>query len=223
MAKLEYCVIGLSRFGTQVADQLKNYGKSVMVLDINQDLIDVAAKKYDVVAKCDCTDLKNLIDLGIQNTKIVIVACDNLEKEIMICANLKHLEVPMIIAQAKSAIHERVLKTLGVSLVVIPEIDAANKTVIQCVYNLGADVTLIGEKASLVRTIVFNSKLNNKSIIELDLRKKYEAIIIYIQHKDTTIFPVAKTTVIKTGDIVSLICSNKELKKVLTLFSKIKD
>ena len=220
MAKLEYCVIGLSRFGNQVADQLKNYGKSVMVLDINQDLINIAAKKYDIAAKCDCTDLKNLIDLGIQNAKIVIVACDNLEKEIMICANLKHLEVPLIIAQAKTAIHERVLKTLGVSLVVVPEIDAANKIAIQCVYNLGADVTLIGTNASLVRTIVFNDKLNDKSILELDLRKKYGAIIIYVQRKDTTIFPIVKTTIIKTGDLVLLICLNKELKKVLKLFAK---
>ena len=88
MAKLEYCVIGLSRFGIQVADQLKSYGKSVMVLDINQDLIDVAAKKYDVAVKCDCTDLKNLVDLGIQNTKIVIVACDNLENDY--CPSKKH-------------------------------------------------------------------------------------------------------------------------------------
>ena len=220
MAKLEYCVIGLSRFGTQVADQLKSYGKSVMVLDINQDLVNVAAKKYDIVAKCDCSDLKNLIDLGIQNTKIVIVACDNLEKEIMICANLKHLEIPMIIAQAKTTIHERVLKTLGVSLVVVPEIDAANKMAIQCVYNLGADVTLIGTKASLVKTVVFNDKLNGKSIIELDLRRKYGAIIIYIQRNDMTIFPITKTTIIKTGDLVSLVCLNKELKKILTLFTK---
>lgn len=220
MAKLEYCVIGLSRFGIQVADQLKNYGKSLMVLDINQDLIDVAAKKYDIAVKCDCTDLKNLIDLGIQNVKIVIVACDNLEKEIMICANLKHLEVPMIIAQAKSIVHERVLKTVGVSLVVVPEIDAANKTAIQCVYNLGADVTLIGANVSLVKTIVFNDKLNDKSVVELDLRKKYGAVIIYVQRKDVTIFPITKTTIIKTGDLVSLICFNKELKKILTLFTK---
>ena len=220
MAKLEYCVIGLSRFGTQVADQLKNYGKSVMVLDTNQDLINVAAKKYDIAVKCDCSDLKNLIDLGIQNIKIVIVACDNLEKEIMICANLKYLEVSMIIAQAKNAIHERVLKTLGVSLVVVPEIEAANKIATQCVYNLGADVTLIGEKVSLVKTVVFNDRLNDKSILELDLRKKYGAIIIYVQRKDATIFPITKATIIKTGDLVSLICLNKELKKVLTLFTK---
>ena len=104
---------------------------------------------------------------------------------------------------------------------VVPEIDAANKTAIQCVYNLGADVTLIGTKVSLVKTVVFNDKLNDKSIIELDLRKKYGAIIIYIQRNDMSIFPITKTTIIKTGDLVSLVCLNKELKKVLTLFSKV--
>ena len=103
---------------------------------------------------------------------------------------------------------------------VVPEIEAADKTALRCVFNLGADVTLIGTKASLVKTVVFNSKLNDKSIVELDLRGKYGAIVIYIQRNDTTLFPVTKTTVIKTGDLVSLICLNKELKKILTLFTK---
>ena len=45
-------------------------------------------------------------------------------------------------------------------------------------------------------------------------------IIIYIQRNDMTIFPITKTTIIKTGDLVSLVCLNKELKKILTLFTK---
>lgn len=221
MAKIEYCIIGLGKFGQQLADQLKSFGKGVMVLDIDESLIESVAKKYDLAIKCDCTNISNLIDVGIKNVKNVIVACTNVENQIMICANLKHLEISTIIAQAKNKIQERVLKTLGVTKVIIPEIDAANKIAIQCVYNLGADVSLIGPNMSFVKTMVINADFTEKNLLEMKTKIKFPLNIVFIQRKDTIIFPITNETKLKVGDIVSMICQNKDLKKTLHLFSKV--
>ena len=146
MAKVEYCVIGYGRFGEQIANQLKELGKNVMIIENDADLVDKISREHEIVIKADAKDINALHDAAVKNVRNVICATADLESSIMICANLKQLGVENILARAKNATHERVLKTMGITNVISPETEIANKTALQLVYNLGADITAINKE-----------------------------------------------------------------------------
>lgn len=219
MAKVDYCVIGYGRFGEQLANQLSELGKNVMVVEANSDLVDKISRVHELVVKCDATDINALEDTGIKNVKNVIVCISEIEDSIMICANLKQLGAENIISRAKNLIHERVLKTMGITNVIVPEVEIANKIAIQLVFNLGADITAINKELCWIKTVVTNPELVNKVVVNLGLREKYKAIVVSIQRKDQIIYPINSATQFKIGDIVTLVCDNNEIKKILDLLS----
>jgi trk system potassium uptake protein TrkA len=139
-----YCVIGLGRFGYEVATQLNKMGKNVMVMDTNRDIIQKASKIFDVALVCDASDLNSLKETGIEGVNTVIVGISEIESNIMVCANLKELQIKEIIAKAKNSIHKRVLRTMGVSRIVIPEIEIGDRVAFQALFNIDVDIVNIG-------------------------------------------------------------------------------
>ena len=222
MAKVDYCVIGYGRFGEHIAKQLQELGSNVMVVESDSDLVDKISRQHEIVVRCDASDINALADAGVRNVKNVIVATSNIEGSIMICANLKQLGVENIIARAKNATHERVLKTMGITNVIIPEIEIANKVALQMVYNLGADVSAINKELCWVKTVVTNPSILHKTVDELGFKEKYDAQLVSIQRKDGIIFPITKSSQFKIGDVVSVVCQNKNIKKILALLTQSK-
>jgi trk system potassium uptake protein TrkA len=144
MIKKDYCVIGLGRFGTEVALQLHKLNKNVMVMDIDKTLVQKAAKIYELAVVCDASDINSLAESGVANVSTIIVAVSNIESSIMICANLRELGHKDIVAKAINNVHKRVLKTMGIPRVVIPEIEIADRVAFQSIFNVGVDITSIG-------------------------------------------------------------------------------
>lgn len=220
MAKIEYCIIGYGRFGGQLADQLNELGKRVMVIEGDSNVCDKISRLHEIVIKADATDINALLDCGVKNVKNVIVGTSEIENSIMICANLRQLGCENIIARSKNLTHERVLKTMGITNVITPETEIANKLAIQLVYNLGADITAINKDICWVKSIVTNPSLLHKNIFNLELKEKYDAIVISIQRKDEVIFPIRQNTQFKIGDVVSIVCSNANLKKIIAVLTE---
>ncbi len=215
MAKVDYCVIGYGRFGGQVADQLNELGKRVMVIEGDSNLCDKISRLHEIVIKADATDINALADCGVKNVKNIIVGTSEIENSIMICANLRQLGCENIIARAKNQTHERVLKTMGITNVITPETEIANKLAIQLVYNLGADISAINKEICWVKSVVTNPDILHKNIYGLQLKENLDAIVVSIQRKDEIIFPIKQNTQFKIGDIASLVCPNRNIKKVI--------
>lgn len=218
MAKNDYCVIGLGRFGSEVAKQLELHGKNVMVIDHNNELIQKAAKYHKIAITCDSSNIDSLSETGITNIKTVIVAISDIESSIMTCANLKEIGVKDIIAKAMNPVHKRVLKTMGIPRVVIPEIEVAQKTALSCLYNSGNDLIGFGNGFTWLRMAVNSKAATNKSLGELGFRKRFEANIIMIQRKGKTIFPPEVTTKLEFGDLVTIICKAEKSKVISRFF-----
>lgn len=121
----DICVIGAGRFGQSVIAQLYKLGKSVMVIDKEEKNL-TSIKEYAVASiVADAADLKALEAIGVQNIDTVIVAMtDNIE----IIAALLELNVKNIIARANNHRHARVLKQIGVHMIIRPEEEAGIRT-----------------------------------------------------------------------------------------------
>jgi trk system potassium uptake protein TrkA len=223
MVKKDYCVIGLGRFGTEVALQLHKLNKNVMVIDIDKSLVQKASKIYELSVVCDASDINSLAETGITNVNTVIVAISNIESSIMVCANLRELGHKDIVAKATNNVHKRVLKTMGIPRVVIPEVEIADRVAFQSIFNIGVDITNIGAGFSWVKTIVNNRLILNKTLAELSIRNKYDITIMMIQRQGQVIFPPTNETKFEMGDVVTFMCHDNQIASALKFFVRDND
>lgn len=211
----QYCVIGLGRFGNEVARNLMESGQNVMVIDKEPELIEAASKKFDVAFVCDASNVDALIETGIQNTRTVIVGISSVEDSISICAALREIGIKDIIAKAKNVVHKRILKTMGIPRIVIPDIEIGRKIALQALFNIGVDIMSIGSDFSWIRIVINNDAIVNKPLFKLKLNTNYNATIMLIQRQGEVIFPPTKDTELKNGDVVTFITKSKSAKKII--------
>lgn len=94
MAKKQYAVIGLGRFGTSIARRLYEAGQEVLGIDLNEERVEDAEKYITHGIIADSTEEKALNSVGISNFDCVIVAIgDDIQASILTAMLLKNLGV----------------------------------------------------------------------------------------------------------------------------------
>ena len=117
-----YAVIGLGRFGKEVARQLHSLGCEVLAMDTKSELVQEIANDVTHAVVSDAQDKEVLKALGIREFDCAIVAIgDNLAASVLATMNMKELGVPLVVCKAHDDTHRRVLEKLGADRVVIPE------------------------------------------------------------------------------------------------------
>ena len=117
-----YVVVGLGRFGSEVARQLYACGCEVLAIDIVNELVQQVAPDVTHAAVGDSRDKEVLKMLGVGEFDCAVVAIgDDLAASVLVTMNLKELGVPYLVCKAHDDVHRRVLEKLGADRVVIPE------------------------------------------------------------------------------------------------------
>ncbi len=120
MAK--FAVIGLGKFGMNVATTLFDKGAEVIAIDNNRELIDEISGRVSVAINMNSTDEKSLKANRIQDVDAVILAIgNNIEVSVLTTVILKKLGVSNIYAKVDSKVHARILELLGVQNIIFPE------------------------------------------------------------------------------------------------------
>lgn len=215
----DFCVIGLGRFGTNVAHELAANGHNVILIDNDEEKVRLAAKEFEFTFVADTTDLNSLTEINIQDIKTVIVGISNIEESIMTCANLKELNIPRIIARAKNTVHRRVLRAIGVREAVIPEEIVGRNVALKAVHDISADIVNLGHEMTLFRAVVRNKDLFDKRMVDLNLRGEAGVNIISIQRRGELIFPVTANTILRQADSIAVVCKTESIEHLSELFS----
>ncbi|HPR17095.1 MAG TPA: TrkA family potassium uptake protein [Candidatus Cloacimonadota bacterium] len=120
MAK--FAVIGLGKFGMNVATTLFDKGAEVIAIDNDQSLIDEISGRVSVAINMNSTDERALKLNRIQDVDAVILAIGNsIEVSVLTAVILKKLGVSNIYAKVDSKVHARILELLGVPNIIFPE------------------------------------------------------------------------------------------------------
>jgi trk system potassium uptake protein TrkA len=124
---MRFCVIGLGRFGYQIATRLAENGKEVVAIDRDENII---ASIRDHVTHAICMhaiDENALLNVGVEEMDVVIVAMgENFAESIVITTLLKtKLKIPNVITRATNDIHHDILKLVGADHVILPEREVA--------------------------------------------------------------------------------------------------
>lgn len=120
---MKFCVIGLGRFGYQVATTLAEKGMDVMAVDSNESIVS-SIRDYVTHAICmRVIDESSLRNIGADEMETVIVAIgEGFAQSILITALLKkHLKTPTVITRATNDVHAEILSLVGADRIVLPE------------------------------------------------------------------------------------------------------
>lgn len=166
--------------------------------------------------------------MGIKDFDCVIIGIENIEKSITICSNLKELEVGRIVAKAKDEVHKRILKLLGISYSIVPELYVVENLAYQILFDLEVERLPIGKEDLqesdffFTRLPVYNSHLWSQEIGSLSFLKENSSVIVSIkrQRGGETIIPVSSSDKLERSDIVLLIVKRNCISNLKSYFMK---
>ena len=210
----QFAVIGLGQFGQSVAKTLIDNGCEVLCCDKNLTLVnDFAAYATDVMQP-DVTNDNAMQSVGFENYDCVVIAIsDNLEATIMAAMHAIESGVHTVIAKAKNAHQKMVLEKIGVTRVVMPEIDSGTKLAINLVHTNILDYLTFSDKFAIAQ-IAARREWWDKNLIENNFRAKHGISIIAIKRGNEYMVSPSPQTLIKKDDTLIIIGENNQLKEL---------
>jgi trk system potassium uptake protein TrkA len=210
MAKKQFVVIGMGRFGQSVARSLAGLGEEVLAVDIDEERINDIAPYVTHAVQADATDEKALAALGIRNFDVAVVTmATDVEASIFITMLCKEMGVNFVVAKAQSELHGKMLCKTGADKVIYPERDMG----LRVAHNLSAanilDYIEISGDIRIVE-IVSTDEWDGKSLIDLDFRRKYGINIIAIKKENGEMNTSPKGADIIEKDDLLIVIGNKE-------------
>ena len=180
--KKSVAVLGLGRYGTSLAKSLYDMGADVLVADINEDKIE-EMKDHCTVAVCaDLENEEEIKALDIKNMDTVVCAMGrNLAASIMIVAVAKELGVPLVVAKSSSERMSSILRKVGADKIIIPEDFGGNQSARILLSDNFMDYFQVDDNLSMIE-IKPRENWVGKSLIELELRKKYKLNVVAVRN-----------------------------------------
>ena len=206
-----YVVIGLGRFGAELATRLYACGEEVMVIDTNEQLIDKIADRVTRAVAADARDADVLKQLGVENFDRAIVAVgSDLAASALITMHLKSLNVPYIMCKAHDDTYKSILEKLGADKVVIPEREVADKLALGLTHAGVMEYIELSQEFGIVEMEPIPAWVG-KTIRELELRNTYGVNVIAVRsHEDTIKIPPDIDTPIP-ADVVMVMLGKYEM------------
>lgn len=210
---MKFCIIGLGRFGYQVASSLAEHGMDVIGVDNHESIIDSIKDRITQPICMQINDEEDLKSIGADEVDTVIVAMGDFAQSILITALLKRkLKVPKVITRSLSPIHKEILNLVGADQVVLPEQEVAIrladtlslpfKSLIQITPEFG--ISQIQAKESLVGSQV------------KDIEENYQVKCIAKKTTDEVLL-ISESYVIKAKDNLIISGNNRNLAKIAKL------
>ena len=219
MAKKSFAVIGLGRFGESVVRELIEQDADVLVIDRDPERIAKLSKIATHAVTLDATDELALKEVGINSVDHVIVSIGNdLQSSIMATLILKELGVKKVTVKVLHDDHAKVVAKLGADEIVQPEKQSGRRLASRIVSDNVLDFIDLNESHSFI-VVNATEKIINSTIVNLDVRNRYNINVVAIRRNGDILIPNADT-LIEEKDSLLLIGSNVDLHKFNTWLKK---
>lgn len=217
---MKVAVVGLGQFGRAVAVRLARAGMEVIAVDQDRDLVDDLKQEVSLAVALDATDEKDLRSQGIDKADVLIAAIGvNFEASVLTALLAKQFGIPRIIGRAMNPMHERILKSIGVTEVVLPEEEAAERVFQRLAFpNLRIYFELM--EGFSIAEIDVPADLRGKTLAEADLRRHHGVNLIAI--KRTVDGKVSCNAVpspeerLKEGDVLAVAGEDGAIEKLVS-------
>lgn len=214
----QYLVVGMGKFGRSIASTLYKNGQTVLAIDTKENLIQEAIDDgivYDgiVMDAKDETSLKKIVE-GSFDTAFVCIGT-NVQDSILITVTLKDMGINNIIAKATTKVHGKVLEKVGATRVIYPEEEMGSKIAFSVLNPNIIEYLKFSDGYSIIEIKVPKSFIG-KTLLELDLRKKYDANIIAIKDENEQINSlIGPNTILNESDMMVVFGDIKKIKNIV--------
>ena len=218
MAK-KFTVLGLGSFGFSVAQTLFEEGNEVIALDMDNDLAQKIRPYCSQAIIGDATQKDMLATLGLDEMDAVVINMgDKTSAATLVTLFVKELGAKKIVVKASDGDHGKILRKVGATQVIYPEIDMAVKVArnlstpdVLDYFPMTGDY-IIAEIAPVVEFV-------GKTLAELKLRSQYNVNVIGIKEfipENFVLVPAADFT-IKDSDVLLVIGTREDIKRIKQL------
>lgn len=213
---MKFCVIGLGRFGYQLAASLASQGNEVLAVDKSETIVDSISDHVTQAVCIQVTDEESLTSIGVEDIDTAIVAIgEDFAQSTLITALLKRgLGVHTVIARAMNKIHENILKLVGADKVISLEREMAHKLAEKLSMPLGDLVHITSNFATT--QIQAPASLVGKSVKEICKSKKLSVACIAVQ-KGNQMVLINPEYIIMDEDILLFAGERKALDALIQL------
>ena len=182
-----YVVIGLGRFGAELATRLYACGEEVMAIDTNGQLVDKIADRVTRAVAADARDIDVLEKLGVENFDRAVVAVgSDLASSSLITMNLKSLNVPFILCKAHDDTYRAILEKLGADRVIIPGREVEHKLALGLTHAGIMEYIELSQEFGVVEMEPIPEWVG-KTIREMELRTRYGLNVIAVRNHENAI------------------------------------
>lgn len=214
MARKQFAVIGLGRFGSSVARYLSGMGYEVLAVDENEERVQDVSHAVTHAVSADSTDEEALKALGIRNMDTVVVAIgQDIQSSILTTLILKDLGVPHIVVKAQNELHGKVLGKIGADKVVYPERDMGLRVAHHLIspnilehIELSSDYSIVELKLPV--------QMIGKSLKQLDIRAKYGCNVLAVKRGEEMNITPRPDAELAPEDVLVIVGRNEQLTKL---------
>jgi len=212
-----YVVIGMGRFGAEVARRLRELGCEVLAIDNNSELIQPMGDLVTQAVVADARDKEVLRALGVKDFDCAVVAIGgSLSDSVLATMNLRELGIGHIVCKAHDDTHRQVLMKLGADRVVIPEQENALRLARSLSSFNVLDYIELSDDYGII-DVPAPAAWVGQTLRELNVRARYSINILAIKQDGKINVSPAADYAICQGDVMVVLGDTDSLKAVQKL------
>ena len=205
-------IIGAGQFGSHIAKRLYEMRCEVMAVDCNEERVNEILPYVTNAVIGDCTNAEFLKTLGLRDYEVCIVTIgDNFQNSLQVTALLKEMGAQYVVSRASNDVQMKFLLRNGADEVTYPEKQTAMRIATKHASDSILDFIELDNQYSIYEMRV-PREWNGKTIIQLDIRRKFDLNIIAVR-RDSHVNVPKPDMVMREDDVVFVIGDIKAIQK----------
>ena len=210
-------LIGLGRFGKNIAMNLSQLGCQVLAVDHVEERVNEGLPYVTRAQIGDSTKEEFLRSLGVENFDACIVAVGNdFQSSLETASLLKELGAKLVVARAARDVQEKFLLRNGADEVVYPEKQLAKWTAIRCSADHILDYMELDEEHAMFEVTV-PEEWAGHTIGQIDIRRRFHINIMGVKKGGRLELTLSPDTLLGAGETMLVLGKNRDLQKCFKL------
>ena len=210
-------LIGLGRFGKNIAMNLSQLGCQVLAVDHVEERVNEVLPYVTSAQIGDSTKEEFLRSLGVENFDACIVAVGNdFQSSLETASLLKVLGAKLVVARAARDVQEKFLLRNGADEVVYPEKQLAKWTAIRCSADHILDYMELDEEHAMFEVTV-PEEWAGHTIGQIDIRRRFHINIMGVKKGGRLELTLSQDTLLGAGETMLVLGKNRDLQKCFKL------
>jgi len=209
---MDVAIIGLGRFGTELARELVKSGVQVLAVDRDGRIVNEIVDDVFLAAEGNAASVDFLDSLSLHSYDTVVVAIgSDVATSVLVTLTLKQrLRHRYVIAKARDQDHARALELAGADVVINPEYEAA----VRLAHTLGSRsvsdyMSLSGDHG--IARLRAPITAEGRRIADLDILKRYRVFLLARVRGEQASFNPDLDEVVQAGDVWIVAGDDKDI------------